>query len=98
MRGTKPNDRGYQGAYAPRSPELEMTMSDHAWVQENIESYVAGGLEPAECERLQQHLAACPECTARLAEVGAVDRRLDGLFTQVRPPADMEDRLIQSMR
>ena len=27
-------------------------MSEHAWVQENIASYVAGGLEPAERERL----------------------------------------------
>lgn len=73
-------------------------MSEHAWSQENLESFVAGGLEPGERERLEQHLAGCPECVQRLAEIGAVDRQLDWLFTQVRPPADMEDRMIQSLR
>lgn len=73
-------------------------MSEHAWSQENLESFVAGGLEPGERERLEQHLAGCPECVQRLAEVGEVDRQLDWLFTQVRPPADMEDRMIQSLR
>ena len=41
-------------------------MSEHAWILENLESYTAGGLEPAERERLEEHIASCTPCAAAL--------------------------------
>src|SRR5436853_6674420 len=79
------------GAYA---------MSEHAWTLENIAGYLAGGLEPAERERLEQHAAGCPECARELNETRHLDRTLEELFatTHVRPSPEMEDRLIRSLR
>ena len=45
--------------------ELETIMSDHQWAQNGMAAYVAGGLEPAERERLETHLAQCPDALAR---------------------------------
>ena len=39
-------------------------MSDHAWVQENIASYLAGGLESAERERLSNISLLANMCIA----------------------------------
>ena len=73
-------------------------MSDHAWVQENIASYLAGGLEPSERERLEQHIAACESCAALLEEARGLDQTLQSLFASVRPAAALEDRMIRSLR
>src|SRR5437588_1792094 len=73
-------------------------MSEHAWVLENIASYVAGGLEAAERERLETHTAGCDACGRALAKARAFDRSLDTLFTNVRPTPLFEDRVIQSLR
>src|SRR5437016_4724431 len=73
-------------------------MSEHAWILENLESYHAGGLEPAERERLEQHTYECPACAQALQEVRGVDHALDALFADVRPQAGLEDRMIQFLR
>jgi hypothetical protein len=73
-------------------------MSEHAWVQENIASYVAGGLEPAERERLEQHISGCGSCAAALEEARGLDQTLQSLFTPVRPTPGLEDRMIRSLR
>ena len=46
-------------------------MSEHAWTLENIAAYCAGGLEAAECERLEQHTDTCETCARTLAEARA---------------------------
>jgi hypothetical protein len=73
-------------------------MSDHAWVLENMAAFVAGGLEPAEAERLEQHTAACPACAEALRQDRALDGDLAGLFAASRPAPALEDRLIRSLR
>src|SRR5947209_8885454 len=75
-----------------------MTMSEHAWVLENIETYNAGGLEHDERERLEKHTAECPACAGALAEAKAMDERMDALFAEVRPSPALEDRLVRSLR
>jgi anti-sigma factor RsiW len=75
-----------------------LTMSDHAWVRENVASYLAGALDPAESERLEQHTAQCDTCRQILGQARALDDGLETLFRPVRPGLDLEDRLIQSLR
>src|SRR5438132_10841907 len=73
-------------------------MSQHAWFLENIASYVADGLETDERERFEQHLAACPACAQMLDEIRALDQRMEHLFADVRPKAELEDRMIRALR
>jgi hypothetical protein len=75
-----------------------MTMSEHAWVLENLASYSAGGLEAAERERLEQHTAACVPCARALHDVHVLDQTLEGLFADVRPGPALEDGLIHALR
>ncbi len=73
-------------------------MSDHAWTQDHIAAYVAGGLDSAEAERFDAHVAACPPCTTALADARRTDAALAGLFAAVRPGPTLEDRLLKSLR
>ncbi|TMQ30104.1 MAG: hypothetical protein E6K70_24740, partial [Planctomycetota bacterium] len=73
-------------------------MSEHAWILENLESYTACGLEPAERERLEEHIASCTACAAALEETRALDQRMETLFAGVRPKATLEDRMIGKLR
>jgi Flp pilus assembly protein CpaB len=73
-------------------------MSDHNWVLENLESYHAGGLDAAERERLESHLAKCAPCSKALQEIRGLDDRLEGLFSSIRPEPGLEDRMIRSLR
>ena len=73
-------------------------MSKHTWVTENIASYLAGVLETAERERLEQHTSGCVECTRALAEAREVDGTLATLFASERPQAMLEDWLIEGVR
>jgi hypothetical protein len=73
-------------------------MLDHAWTQENLAAFVAGGLDAAEDERLERHVAECAECTAALTKAQLLDRGLDALFAAGRPGPALEDRMVQSLR
>jgi uncharacterized protein DUF4349/putative zinc finger protein len=73
-------------------------MSDHAWILENLAAYLTGGLEPAERERLEQHMAECGACAAALNDARAMDAALSGLFAEARPNSALEDRMIQTLR
>src|SRR5262245_773662 len=73
-------------------------MSDHAWVLEHLETYAADGLELAERERLEQHVAACEACAAALAQIRALDKSLDALFVRERPEPALEERMIRALR
>ncbi len=73
-------------------------MSEHAWVLENVAVFVAGGLDAAEAERVEQHAASCEECAAALRQARALDDKLEALFAPERPDAALEDRLIRSLR
>lgn len=73
-------------------------MSKHTWVLEHIASYLAGGLDADERERLRDHTAGCADCAQALKEAQAMDTALENLFVASRPSATMEDRLIQRLR
>src|SRR6266851_1729878 len=69
-------------------------MSDHNWVLENLESYLAGGLDALERERLEAHLPECASCSQSLQEIRAAHQQLESLFSPIRPQPGFEDRMI----
>jgi hypothetical protein len=73
-------------------------MSEHAWVQDQLTSYLAGGLETADRLRLQDHLESCDECRGILDGLESLDRKLRGLFAEVQPPVTLEERTIRAVR
>jgi hypothetical protein len=77
---------------------MNNTISEHIWVQENIPAYDAGGLESAERDRAEKHIAKCADCRRALEDIRSMDRHLTSLFTDSRPSANLEDRMIQFIR
>ena len=73
-------------------------MAEHSWILEHLESYLAGGLEPDERARLEEHVASCEPCGRALSEARALDHSLDGLFAPARPAPELEDRMAQRGR
>jgi glycine cleavage system regulatory protein/predicted anti-sigma-YlaC factor YlaD len=73
-------------------------MAKHAWIQENLAAYLAGGLDAEEASRLEDHVAACPICARDLAEARQADQTLTALFSTALPDAGLEDRLVQGLR
>src|SRR5213592_2363858 len=73
-------------------------MTDHAFTQEQIAAYLAGGLEADEAERLEVHVRDCADCAAALAAARHFDRALGTLFASVRPKPGLEDRAVQALR
>jgi hypothetical protein len=73
-------------------------MSEHAWTQENVAAYVAGGLDAEEGQRIERHVAECAECAAALGACRGLDRSLETLFADARPAAGLEERAVAALR
>ncbi|MBL8795212.1 MAG: DUF4349 domain-containing protein [Planctomycetia bacterium] len=73
-------------------------MADHAWTQESLATYCAGGLEPAERLELEEHVAGCLDCSQALDDARRLDEQLTSLFADARPRPGLEDRMITRLR
>src|SRR3954452_22190549 len=73
-------------------------MAKHAWIQENLAAYLAGGLDADETARLEDNVSGCPNCARDLAETRQADQTLTALFSTALPDAALEDRLVQALR
>ncbi|MSQ93623.1 MAG: hypothetical protein EXR98_03600 [Gemmataceae bacterium] len=73
-------------------------MSEHTWVQENLNAYVTGGLSAQERGRGEKHVASCSECTHEQADICETEQLMEGIFARVRPDAGLEDRAIHQLR
>ncbi len=65
--------------------------------QEMLNRYLAGSCNPLESEAVAGHLAGCPGCAARLAELKDVNELLD-LWQQESAPEDLLQSVMQSLR
>lgn len=72
--------------------------STESHVLDEIPTYLAGGLEAAERERVDTHIAACPECGAAMVDAKSMDDSLHTLFDKISPDHGFEDRLIAQFR
>src|ERR1043166_7437024 len=73
-------------------------MSEHSWVQENLDAYVADVLPTPERNRVERHLSSCSECAHIKSDISETDQLVAGLFAPVRPDGGLEDRAIQHLR
>ncbi len=73
-------------------------MSEHEWVQENLDAYVAGALSAAELGRVAQHVADCADCKQALTQAQKLETTMAELFADARPDAKLEDRMIRGLR
>src|SRR5438874_132227 len=71
---------------------------EHSDFRGHLDAYLAGGLRGAEREAVEAHAAGCGACAALLADAAAQDASLRDLFVDARPPADLEDRLVERLR
>jgi glycine cleavage system regulatory protein len=76
----------------------DTTNADRDWALANLDAYLAGGLEPAERERLQNIAAGDESVGAALGEARAADRLLADLFSDARPRPGLEDRIVDALR
>ncbi|MBM4068387.1 MAG: DUF4349 domain-containing protein [Planctomycetes bacterium] len=72
-------------------------MSEHVWTQENLGAYLAGGLDPAEGERLDKHVGECTTCAADVAKGWSLSRKLSELFADAKPAPALEDDNIRAL-
>jgi hypothetical protein len=72
--------------------------SDHAWAQESVAAYLAGGLSADEAARLEAHARECPACAAALDTARRFDTGLNALFAGAQAGPDLEDRAVQKFR
>jgi hypothetical protein len=75
----------------------EIAMVDHAWVQENLDTYLAGDLTTKERENVERHVAGCEACTQALAEARRLEQMMNRLFVDARPDANLDDRIIRDL-
>jgi anti-sigma factor RsiW len=73
-------------------------MSEHEWVRENLDAYVAGALPAAELVRVAQHVADCADCKEALTCAQKMETTMAELFADARPDAKLEDRMIRGLR
>jgi hypothetical protein len=73
-------------------------MSEHEWVIENLETFSAGGLDPAERERLDHHLSECAECREALAVNENLEQNLEKILGPNKPDTNLDNRLICRLR
>ncbi len=70
----------------------------HIETTERIAAYLAGGLEGAELDAMEQHLRACPDCQAKLGEARELEKTMNDLLADARPAPDFEDRVVRAVR
>ena len=75
-----------------------MTEQETVHIVDQIETYLAGGLSPAERVAFESHAAGCPVCARALAKARRADDTLRDVFADARPAADLEDRVIRGLR
>ncbi len=71
-------------------------MAYHDEYLELISAAIDGALSPAELERLNAHLAQCPECKALYRELSALHTALSDL-PPVEVPAGLHDRVMKAV-
>jgi hypothetical protein len=72
--------------------------NDHDWFMEQIAAALTDGLSAADRERFDDHARQCATCAAALAEAKGADESLSAALAGLRPAADLEDRIVSSLR
>src|SRR6185503_428335 len=68
-----------------RPPMTANETTDHAWVRENVATYLAGGLPEDERARFEAHVGGCGSCLEDLQDAQGAERSLAAVFQGDRP-------------
>ena len=71
---------------------------DHDWCWDQLVPYIAGALDVDECARVERHVADCPNCMREFKDLSTLTASMWDLFTDARPPEDLEERVIGKLR
>jgi hypothetical protein len=71
--------------------------NNHTEIRERLPAYCGGDLEPAECSRIEAHLASCPACRADLADL-RITLRLIRSVPEIEPPTWLTARIMAHLR
>ena len=58
---------------------------EHDWFNQQLATYLAGGLSAEERSRFQAHAAECPACAHELEDARTVEANLHDLFADLHP-------------
>jgi len=72
-------------------------MTDHAWVHENLDTYISAELTTSEREKVERHLAECAACSQALAETRQLEHALSSVFADAKPDANLDDRIVRAL-
>ena len=72
-------------------------MNPHQEFENLVQPYLAGGLTQTEREAFERHLVDCVECTTALADAQEFSAFMTESLGSLRPPAGLEDRLVDKM-
>src|SRR5690242_20512376 len=64
-------------------------------VDDLIDAYTLGALEPAEVDAVERHLETCPRCRALVARARVLSDAFLLAVPQIAPPSDLRDRLMR---
>jgi hypothetical protein len=70
---------------------------DHEELRERLSAHLEAELDASERDRVEEHLAGCPECRREYRELRHMVDLLRGL-TPPDPPPDLADRVIERLR
>ena len=73
-------------------------MNVHTVIEDLLEPYLADGLEATERQAVERHAHDCTECSAALADAQEFSNFLRDALEPMRPPADLETRIIRGLR
>ena len=71
-------------------------MNEH--VQDELEAYALGALEPNDAERIAEHLALCPSCREEASSLAEVVGTLPETVTPQDPTPSLRDRILAAAR
>lgn len=75
----------------------ELARPGHPEPHLDLAGWVLGGLEPAEAEAFEAHLAACPRCREEVAELRGLPALLGIAAEPATPPAGLEARTLEAV-
>src|SRR5262245_5528667 len=64
---------------------------------DDLQRFLLGRLSEADAERLQQHLAGCPQCQGALQNLEGHDTLLEAMRAQGKAAARSEDAVVESL-
>lgn len=60
--------------------------------------YLDGEIDEQEKNKIEEHLALCPECRQKLQELSSMKEQLTSAFTMIEIPDRIEDKVLSGIR